>query len=252
MDMEEANEWLFDAAGAGNLAAAQAALDAGADFNAKDIYERTPLHWAVEVGSMDTVKLLVARGADVNASDNIGRSPKSFAKQYGFTDIWELLKKADREQRGLMDWNATERLLEAAATGNVSDARGAIDAGANVNAKAELQETPLHWAIECRALDIVTLLIDKGADVNAKSTLEQTPLHRAVEAGNFDIVKLLIAKGADVNVKNTFQETPLQLAKTSGSTEIVKLLTNAAQQHPSHAGRVTEERKDKGPPQIGG
>ena len=152
-----------------------------------------------------------------------------------------------------MDKEEANRLLfNAAINGGVSEARLALDAGADVNAKAELQETPLHWAVERRDSDLVKLLIERGADVNAKSTLANTPLHWAVEYAHLDIAKFLIEKGADINAPNTFDETPRQLAKSHGIANIVKLLEDAAKQQRGHAGRVTKERKDKGPPQVGG
>ena len=51
--------------------------------------------------------------------------------------------------------------------------------------------------------------MDAGADVNAKDEDENTPLHRAAYYGHKEIVVLLIAKGADVNVKNDVGYTPL-------------------------------------------
>ena len=51
--------------------------------------------------------------------------------------------------------------------------------------------------------------MDAGTDVNAKDEDENTPLHRAAYYGHKEIVVLLIAKGADVNVKNDVGYTPL-------------------------------------------
>jgi ankyrin repeat protein len=61
----------------------------------------------------------------------------------------------------------------------------------------------------------------------------------------------LLENGADINATDAFQETPLHFANWTGHPETAQLLENAAKQQ-SHAGRVTEERKDKGPPQVGG
>ena len=116
---------------------------------------------------------------------------------------------------------ATIRLFQAAYNGSVADVQVALDAGADVNAS-----TP--------------------------DPFRDTPLHIAVEYGDLDIVKLLITKGADVNAKDVFQQTPLQLAKTCGNADIVQVLETAAAKQRGHAGRVTEEHKDKGPPQVGG
>ncbi|MBM3772567.1 MAG: ankyrin repeat domain-containing protein [Acidimicrobiia bacterium] len=57
-----ANEALWDAARLGDVARITAALDKGADINAKSRYDVTPLILAANNGRMDAVKLLIARG----------------------------------------------------------------------------------------------------------------------------------------------------------------------------------------------
>ena len=49
--------------------AVTAALDKGADVNAKTRYGATALSFAADQGHLEVVKLLLARGADVNAQD---------------------------------------------------------------------------------------------------------------------------------------------------------------------------------------
>src|SRR5262245_11936971 len=63
------NEALFEAARAGDIARIAAALDAGANINARARYDVTALTFAASNGHLDAVKALVARGADVNVQD---------------------------------------------------------------------------------------------------------------------------------------------------------------------------------------
>ena len=63
------NEELWAAARAGDTAKVAAALDKGADVNAKTRYGATALTFAADKGHLEVVKLLIARGADVNAQD---------------------------------------------------------------------------------------------------------------------------------------------------------------------------------------
>jgi len=65
-----ANESLWEAARAGDTARITAALDQGADVNAKARYDVTALLFAAGSGRLEAVKLLIARGADVNAQDS--------------------------------------------------------------------------------------------------------------------------------------------------------------------------------------
>jgi hypothetical protein len=71
---QSANEALFEAARAGDVARIEAALSQGAGINATSRYNVTPLIFAASNGRLEAVKVLVARGANVNAEDSFYRS----------------------------------------------------------------------------------------------------------------------------------------------------------------------------------
>jgi outer membrane protein assembly factor BamB len=82
------NEALFEAARAGDTAGIAAALDRGADVNAKARYDVTPLIFAAGGGKLEAVRLLVARGADVNSQDSFYRARAAeMAIGNGHTDV---------------------------------------------------------------------------------------------------------------------------------------------------------------------
>jgi cytohesin len=81
--------------------------------------------------------------------------------------------------------------------------------------------------------------VDAGTDVNAKDEDENTPLHRAAYYGHKEIVVLLIAKGADVNAKNDSGMTPWLYAAHNGHKEIAALLRKLG-------GKTGEELKAEG------
>ena len=56
-------------------------------------YCKTPLHYAVEGGHEEMVKVLLAKGAPVNAEDAVGQTPTLYAKGAGYSEIEELLRK---------------------------------------------------------------------------------------------------------------------------------------------------------------
>ena len=90
-----------------------------------------------------------------------------------------------------------------------------------------------------------------GAEVNARNQWQQTPLHLAADTGHTDLARLLIEKGAEVNAKDDEQQMPLHWAANNGYTEIVKLLEDAARHQGGYAGRVAKGRGND-EPQIGG
>jgi len=60
---------------------------------------------------------------------------------------------------------ATQKLFEAARSGDVSDARVALDAGADVSATDKSEQTPLHLAAMSGHTGVVRLLMENGADL---------------------------------------------------------------------------------------
>src|SRR5678815_5245935 len=68
------NDQLFEAVRKGDAVAVTAALDKGADVNAKFRYGTTALFKAAERGNADVTKVLLDRGADVNVKDTFYRA----------------------------------------------------------------------------------------------------------------------------------------------------------------------------------
>ena len=92
-----------------------------------------------------------------------------------------------------------------------------------VNIKdSEWKWTPLFWAAQKGHKDVVELLIAKGADVNAKGEYGNTPLHRATSRK--EIAELLIANGADINARDYEGDTPLDIALRKGNEDVAELL----------------------------
>ena len=101
----------------------------------------------------------------------------------------------------------------------------------------------------------VRRLVAAGINVNTKDNYGcgRTALHNAALNGQNDVIQLLLASGAKVDVKADLDgKTALDYATLARHVEAAKLLKEAAKEQQGHAGRVTGERKDKGPPQVGG
>lgn len=77
-------------------------------------------------------------------------------------------------------------------------------------------DTPLH-VVACRNdLEAVQLLIEAGADVNAKGEMDETPLHIAVEHGNVQMVQAMLRAGARTDTRSEFGGTPMERALSQG------------------------------------
>ena len=57
-------------------------VEKGADINAKDIRDSTPLHFAARYNeNSEVLAVLIENGADINAEDEYGRTPLKVAKK---------------------------------------------------------------------------------------------------------------------------------------------------------------------------
>jgi truncated hemoglobin YjbI len=143
---------LHEIAGQGNVRIVAALLRLGADPNAGDGYEQTPLYWVSNAYPYDgvaraaVVVALVQAGADVNARERV---------------------------------KGCSALHMAARRGNVAVAQALLGCGADIEARDKYGDTPLHRAVKCRQAEMVALLLASGADAQAKSKSGQTPRQMA-------------------------------------------------------------------------
>merc|ERR1712100_347993 len=70
-----------------------ALLDGGADVDARDVAQQTPLHWACINGHMELAMALVDRGADVDARDVDQYTPLHAACDRGYMELAMALVK---------------------------------------------------------------------------------------------------------------------------------------------------------------
>ena len=82
------------AAEQGDIAKLQFLLDRGADINARDADNRSPLMLAVTHSRTKVVELLLAHGADANAADRSGATPLQAAVSTHQTAIAATLRAA--------------------------------------------------------------------------------------------------------------------------------------------------------------
>ena len=156
---------LHSAASTGDINTLSRLLNEGADIDAKDETDWTPLLLAAYMGHIEVVRLLLGKGADIDAKNNYGDTSLHKAASYDHIKVVRLL----------------------------------LGKGADVNAKNTDGQTPLHSPADKGYIEVARLLIDRGADVNAKDNYGRTPLSLAAYWGKTDVAELLISKGADTD-----------------------------------------------------
>jgi ankyrin repeat protein len=237
---------LLDAAESGNHAAAMAALESGADANARDASGTTALMWAAYNGDVDLVKQLVAAGADVSAQNEFGAFALSEAAILGSTPIIEVLLAAGADANGTNPEGETP-LMVVARTGNVEAAKALVDAGANVNAVEQWgRQSALMWASAQSQPEMIEFLIANGADVNARGAVRDwerkvikeprpkdmnqgglTPLLYAAREGCIECAMALLAGGADPDLPDPHRVAPINMALMNTHFDFAAYLIDA-------------------------
>jgi ankyrin repeat protein len=212
---------LYMAAFMGDLDRVKEFVEKGTKVDAKDDAGWTALYWSACGGQTKVAEFLIDNGADINTTDSRSQSLLHQAAQTGNVELVELLISKGGVAPNIKDKRGNTPLHNAS---HRDIAALLIDKGADVNAKNNVAQTPLHIACQKGNKEIAELLIDKGADINSRLRNGLTPLHLAARGNHKDIVELLIAKGADLNVKNNAGRTPLRIAMNQGHTEIIELL----------------------------
>jgi ankyrin repeat protein len=67
-------------------------LERGADANARQQVDYTPLHGAASRGDVEMAKLLLANGADRSAKAGDGMTPADVARKYGKSEFADWLE----------------------------------------------------------------------------------------------------------------------------------------------------------------
>ena len=198
-------------------------LKIGADPNARDRYDQTPLHHAALSGSAEVVAALLAAGADIGAKrGRSGGRPHDLAKSRGDADVLAVLLDAGA---GCFDnWNDPVFLSSATA----ADIAQCLALGLDPNASNINGTTPLHWAAEEGNAGAVSALISGGADPNAGDGRWGSPLHYAALRDTPEAVDALVAVGANPNSRNIDGATPLHVAAEKSSRVVAALIAAGA------------------------
>ena len=215
-------------------------LDHGANLEAGDDDQRTPLLFGCSVGMPAcNLETLLLRGANMYEVDKDKRTSLALALHSKSYDVAAKLLShgysADAE--GILQGDfGTTVLHETARRGHYVLLELLLNQrGIEVEAKNEKGVTALAAAVECENLPCVQVLLKHGADPNAAGIcccpvrhLDPLVLVAARgwgdREGSADVLRSLIDAGGDPNAKNHHNDTPLMCAAQQGRVECLKAL----------------------------
>ena len=186
---------LLAAAAVGDAGEAAAAIDAGADLEARDDHERTALLLAATFDHVAVARLLVERGADPNALDDRHDTPWLVTGVTGSVAMLEALLPA-RPDMTIRNRYGGVSVIPASERGHVDYVRRVVTTGIDVNHVNDLTWTALLEAVilgdgSAVYVEIVSILLEAGADPSIPDKDGVTALEHARANDYDDIVRLL-------------------------------------------------------------
>ena len=178
------------------------------------------------MGARILVQQALAQGADPNSRNESGEPALLLAARKGNEEIVKALLDAGADVNGATEDGLTA-LMEAALNNRLGIVQTLINNGAEINAKTRFGGTALSYAAgtyESSGFAIVRALVEAGADVNGKAEDDYPPLLAAAYRGDHKTVQLLIKEGADVNWKPEEATPALMEASLQGHFEVVSEL----------------------------
>ena len=196
--------------------------------NARDHYNRTPLHLhASDYTTKCTEILLSQKDINVNAQDYLGYTPLHYAVEHDTTRYAELLLAHPNINVNIQNIFHLTPLQYAANSGHSNGAK-LLSARKDINLAQPHQSacTQLNLADRCELVETLNNIIEQNNnDVNARDEYDRTLLHYAVQNGSIDCVKLLLAvKAINVSIMDHKGKTPLHCAVERSDVESLKLL----------------------------
>ncbi|MCY4573726.1 MAG: ankyrin repeat domain-containing protein [Gemmatimonadetes bacterium] len=224
---------------------------AGADVNARDLRDNTPLHgaWDNPISPLSpeprlnraAVEELGRQGADLLARNDRGEVADPASCEHWATPVFsraaDLMVYARCLEQGAdlntADYYGNTVLHHAAAHPDPAITTLLLRAGARTRTRNGVGASALHLAAEHEQPAVVAVLLETGAAIDARDDEGNTPLHMAAGNDSVLVVDALVRAGADINALNSGGVTPLVLAierpgsRQRGNTTVADALLTA-------------------------
>jgi ankyrin repeat protein len=186
-------------------------LSRGANVNARDNNNETPLMFALAGGNDTIIHILLDQGADIKAIDAFGKSVLMHAVINGERDfVYTMITQT--EQVNHQDISGYSALIYAVQEDDLEMAQLLVSAGANIELITVVGTTALMHAAAFGSFYCADFLIFQQADVHKKAEDGSKALHLAAFYGHSEIIGLLVEAGALIDEPDLAGNSPLMIA----------------------------------------
>jgi len=205
-------------------------IEKGADLDARNANNETPIFNAIKADSPDALTILLTKDklkkADIDARDFLGNTVLHSAVRWSaYKSADFLLTQTAPEYTKLLNAKnlAGKTVLhEAAKQGNINFINIFLKANVDINAADETGRAPLSEAVLTNKTEAIALLLNNGASPVQQDMYGRTALHEAVEISK-ESISLIRKAGGNPLAKDVYGKTPFVLALNKG-LEIINLV----------------------------
>lgn len=210
----------------------QALIDHGANVNAVDFENKSPLHIAIQNQQEEIISILLYHpNIDLRIRDKYGNTPFAAAltirNHKAAQNICQKLPNAAEQ----MDNRGRNFLHIAIMKDDLESVLFLLAIQVDVNSRVHdvSQSTPLHLSASSENELLIRNLILAGARLNDRDSNQKTALHIAAEKGRLGAVSALLQNGVDFDAPDAENNNALHIAVKENHFSIVKeLLTESS------------------------
>ena len=180
------------------------------EIETKPFTNNTFIFNACKDGMLEWVQWIIEKEhIDKNTNISLGDRPIHIAAQKGHLPIVQYLIIKQNVDKDIKGRDGKTPLIYACENGSLPVANYLISIGANVEARDNLGNYVIHYAVFGNLFPILQYLIEKmHINVNIPGRDNKTPLHIATELLNMDLMSYLVMQNADKEAKDKNGQTP--------------------------------------------
>jgi ankyrin repeat protein len=196
-----------------------------AKIDLKDIKGNTALIWSIKKKDEEIALKLISSGANVDIINDENKNAHAYAQDEALQKVLELLSTRLQVEHGTADASSFISVIQ---TGDYKTLNLMIDKSSKIVQVYE-DVNPLVLVLDVKdqntAMKMVEVLINYGAPINGAKNATITPLIRATQLEKTDFVRIYLdVPGINVNQLDSSGESALIHAVKKNNLEIVNLL----------------------------